>query len=223
MVEKEMLQVYVVIPVRKLKNVKSRLSRFLVDELRWKFNLKMLSDVLVSVKNSRFVEKVFVVTPDMKVLRFADKFGVEGLLEKVEAGVNMAVDYAVKQSIKEKVSAILILPSDIPLIRSEDINNIVKMGLKKPSIVVSPSTRFDGTNALLLHPPNVIQTCYEQNSFFSHLVEALKNNVKVSVYCSKTVMLDVDKVEDLKEFIRFGKKTNAYRFLKENLNLKFLG
>ena len=68
MVEKEMLQVYVVIPVRKLKNVKSRLSRFLVDELRWKFNLKMLSDVLVSVKNSRFVEKVFVVTPDMKVV-----------------------------------------------------------------------------------------------------------------------------------------------------------
>ena len=215
------MKTWVVIPVRRLKNAKSRLSNVLDERCRREFNLKMLHDVLDSAFLAKDVERVLVVTPDLEVLRFSKRLGADVLLEKFEGGVNQAVSYVVNNCVRTGSPPILILPSDIPLIQPEDLDRVVKMGKKRPSVVISPSTRFDGTNLLFLHPPDVIKTFhYEQNSFFSHLAECFRLGVKVSIYVSKRVMLDIDCFEDLVEFLRLGGKKHSFRFLRKT-GLKF--
>ncbi len=211
------METHVIIPVRMLKNVKSRLSSVLTEDWRRKLNLRMLLDVLNSVREVEELKRTVVVSPDLEVLRFSRRLGFEVLHEEAEKGVNEAVFYAIKNCVKNGASAVLILPSDVPLVSPEDLVKVLRLGERNPSVVVSPSARLDGTNALLLNPPNVISTFYEQNSFFSHVAEALRKKVKVGVYVSRRLMLDVDNFEDLTEFLRVGWKTCSHRFLREVL------
>lgn len=212
---------WVVIPVRKLENAKSRLSNVLDEKCRREFSLRMLHDVLDSTFLARNVEKVLVVTPDLKVLEFSKSLGADVLFEEFEKGVNQAVSHAINYCMKFDSPPIFILPSDIPLIQPEDLDRVMKIGEKKPSVVISPSIRFDGTNLLFLNPPNIIKTFhYEQNSFYSHLVECFRLSVKVSVYVSKRVMLDIDCSRDLVEFLRFDCRKHSFRFLRR-ICLKF--
>ena len=217
------MEVWVVIPVRRLKNAKSRLSKVLDERLRREFSVKMFLDVLDSVVSCGSVKRVLVVTPDTDVLKFSRSFGVETLFEEFEEGVNKAVFKALNHCVREEFLPIVILPSDVPLLQPEDLDRVVRMGCREPSVVISPSLRFDGTNLLFLNPPNILKTFYyEQNSFFSHLAECFRLGVKVSVYVSRRIMLDVDCYEDLAEFLRLGEGKNSYRFLREK-GLKLLG
>ncbi|MGP3668057.1 MAG: 2-phospho-L-lactate guanylyltransferase [Candidatus Bathyarchaeota archaeon] len=210
------LKVYTVIPVKNLRNVKSRLSTILSMEDRRRLTLEMLRDVLYTIKQARNVWRTFVVSSDKEVLDFVKGFDVEVLQEERDSGVNSAVNYVLNhvQIQNEENAALLILPSDIPLITAEDVNIAISLGLEKPSITISPSARFDGTNLLLLNPPGVIPTFYENNSFRRHVAEAFKRNVKVKLYVSWGIMLDVDEPEDLKMLTLVD---------KENFTTKFLG
>jgi len=209
--------VHVIIPVKRLDKSKSRLSKILSEELRVKLTLQMFWDVLNSVRRVRDVRKVLVVTPDVEVSSFTGKLGCMVLLEKSEGGVNKAVSYAIDCFLKERVSRVLVLPSDIPLIQPKDIRMVMEMSGNMPSVVISPSMRFDGTNLLFLNPSTVIPTRYEEDSFHSHLVEAYKRRLKVGIYLSKNVMLDVDTPDDLAEFLKIESDTYSYRFLRECL------
>jgi len=128
--------------------------------------------------------------------------------------VNNAVRLGIQHCLRREAEAVLILPVDIPLISVGDVEAMVRLGNLKPSIVISPSLRFNGTNALLLHPPNLIETSYEKDSFRSHLKAGLSKGLKVKVYLSLRVMLDLDLPQDLKHFLRLkaSLNTETYRF-----------
>jgi len=216
----EMVKTHAVIPVKSLANIKSRLSPVLNLDLRRRFSLHMLSDVVNSAKRAGLIGEILVVSPDPEVLRFSSDLGVKTLHERSESGVNRAVSAAADLCVRRGASAMLVLPSDIPLVSPQDLNNIINMGLKLPSVVVSPSVRLDGTNALLLKPPKLIPTRYEQNSFRSHLRLAASSGVRVAVYMSRNVMLDVDSPEDLKNLLSVRSDASSWRFLNRSLTRK---
>ena len=72
---------------------------------------------------------------------------------------------AISKSITEGATAAIILPSDIPLISSHEIDRIIDYGKDRDTVIITPAKRFDGTNSLFLHPPKIINTYYDQNSF----------------------------------------------------------
>jgi len=209
------LKIYVVIPVKSLKNVKRRLSTILSREARHRLTFKMLLDVLHTVKQVKNIWEILVVSSDKKILNFAKDLGVETLQEEKDSGVNSAVNYALNHLQYDENSALLILPSDIPLITPRDVNVAINLGLEKQSITISPSLRFDGTNLLLLNPPKVIPTFYEDDSFHKHVAEAFKRNVKVKLYVSWRIMLDVDEPEDLKMLTTIDEETFTSRFVSK--------
>jgi len=211
-------KIWVIIPVKSLANIKSRLSPILDVTSRRRFNLCMLHDVVKPATRSGLIDEVLVVSPDRQVTEYSKKLGVEILCERSELGVNQAVATASNLCVENDASATLILPSDIPLISPEDLNSIIYLGLRKPSIVLSPSLRFDGTNVLLLNPPRVIPTHYEQDSYRSHMREAIERGVKVGTYLSRSVMLDIDSSEDLKNFLNSETDASSHQFLIDYLN-----
>ena len=64
--------------------------------------------------------------------------------------------------------------------------------------IVVPSRRFDGTNALVRKPVNLMKTHYDEDSYKIHMSTAKEMTRDVSLVFVKRIMWDVDNMEDLK-------------------------
>jgi len=215
------LKVHVVIPVKSLGEGKQRLARILGEEQRKTLTLLMLQDVLSAVTRSPNVEEAVVVSSDREILRLAEKLGASVLAEKANLGVNIAVSAGLEYCVRRGCSAVLVLPADIPLLSPRDLEAMAALGFSSSSMVICPSLRLDGTNALLLNPPHTIETSYDADSFRGHLSAGRLKGLKVKVYLSGRVMLDLDTPEDVELFLKLeaGMNTETYRYASEALRL----
>jgi len=211
---KDYVTVFVIIPVKRLDNAKSRLSSLLTDDERKQFCLKMLEDVLRTVKSTKRAHETVLVSKDPTVSEIAKIFNVAYLKER-KTGLNRTVSEAVDWCVERGATSVLVLPADIPLVAPMDLNRIFALG-ERASMVISPSRNEKGTNALLLTPPHVSPTFYGPRSFQRHTKEASKLKISLRRYRSPRMALDIDTVEDLTYFISLKEKeTSAYKVLEK--------
>jgi len=206
------VSVFAIIPVKKLDEAKSRLSSLLPDSERREFCLKMLEDVLATVKTTRCTRRTVVVSPDPMVLQTAERFDAFPLMES-QLGLNQAVSEAINWCVQNGAESTLILPADIPSVTPRDLNRIFSLG-KDVAMVISPSRSEDGTNALLLTPPNALPTFYGKQSFPRYIKEASKRAISFRTIKLPGIALDIDTIEDLADFVKLNtKETNTHKFL----------
>jgi len=207
------MSIFAIIPVKMLSKSKSRLSSVLRPNERKTLTLSMFEDVLRSVTNSQVVDRVIVISPDQAVLKVAGSYNnVDPIAEKTLRGMNSAVREAIEYSSRNGVQKVLVIPADIPLVASRDLQEIVSLGKNVP-VVISPSKSEKGTNALLLSPPTIIPTSYGQNSFQLHMKKAMMRGIHFEVYRSKRIALDIDTPEDLIDFVNLKSDTLSYKSL----------
>lgn len=204
----------VIVPVKKLSEAKSRLSPLLSENERKQFCLEMLKDVLTATRTTKGISRTIVVSKDPHVLQAAKNFNVFPFKES-RSGLNQAISEAINWCISMNAKIALILPADIPLVSSEDLDRILAFG-RTSSMVVSPSRGGHGTNALLLNPPRAVPAFYGRESFQRYIEEASRRGIRFHVYRSPRIAFDVDTTEDLADFLALNTAgSQAYRFLKE--------
>lgn len=202
-------------PVKKLDMAKSRLSLLLSNDERKRFCLEMLKDVLTTIKMAKYIKQTIVTSRDETVRQLAKDFGVLSFEENEFGGLNQAISETVNWCILKGVLSTLILPADIPAVIPLDLNRIFTQK-ENSGIVISPSRNGEGTNALLLAPPNVIPTFYGFQSFQRHVGEALTQGINIHILRSLRVALDIDTIEDLITFLKLkAEETCSYNFLME--------
>lgn len=204
---------FVIIPIKILDQAKSRLSKWLPNEIRKQFSLAMFQDVIKTVTLSDKVQEVVVVSNDPIVSQLVETFGAILLPEKTH-GLNNTVSEAIDWCAEKGATSVLILPADIPLISVKDLDKIYCLG-EKASMIITPSRDEKGTNALLLKPPKIISTFYGPLSFKKHIQEAKRFDIKFFCYRSPRIALDIDTVNDLQYFVSLKvKQTTTYKELK---------
>ena len=119
--------------------------------------------------------------------------------EEKENGVNAAVSMAEKYLLENNFDASIVFPQDIPMIRAQDIDELIRFQ-KNSQLIVVPSRKFDGTNALFRSPVNVMETHYDEDSYKIHLTTAKSRNIPTTFALISRIMWDVDDQSDL-EFI----------------------
>ncbi len=206
------MSVYAVVPVKALSKSKTRLSAVLTPQERKTLTLTMLEDVLEALRSST-VTKIVMISSDSAIQALTGKFNAVYLSES-RRGLNQAIKQATQYCIQKKARSVLVLAADLPLIIPEDINRIVNLGVKEPSLVISPSPSR-GTNALLQKPPNLIPACFGPNSFIEHVNRAMASGILARSYYSFRVATDIDSIEDLKAFLRVENQTMSYQFLQQ--------
>jgi len=204
--------VHAVVPVKSLRQSKTRLSRILTPRERTALILAMLHDVLNALASS-LVCRVCLVASDSMVQDLADGRKVTYCQEK-RHGLNSAIDLGVKWCNKHEAEAVLIVPADVPMVTSEDINWIIRLGAERKCIVISPSLN-GGTNALLQKPPGVIPLRFGKNSYIKHIKQALFDGVSVKSYWSKRVAVDIDSLEDLAASFQVENQTSFQQFVQQ--------
>jgi len=208
------MSAFIIVPVKKLDIAKSRLSPLLSTDERKQFCLEMLKDVLTTIKMTKYIQQTVVTSRDRTVVQIADDFGALSF-EESELGLNQVVSEVVNWCIRKKALSTLILPADIPLVTPSDVDRILT-SQENSGVVISPSRSGEGTNALLLAPPNVIPTFYGAHSFQRHIEEASRQGINIRMLRSSRVALDIDTVEDLMTFLLSkAEKTYSYCFLTE--------
>jgi 2-phospho-L-lactate guanylyltransferase len=158
-------------------------------------------DVLTGVNS---IEKILVISRDPEVLTIANKSGAQTLMEEGRRGLNWAL-YQANNTLNKTSDRVLIIPTDLPLLQGEDIQQIVELGETPPVVVIVADRRNKGTNALLVHPVGSIRYRFGENSSKKHMAEAQKRGIKAILTDIPGMRLDLDLAEDL-EFI----KSNGY-------------
>ncbi|MEM2878512.1 MAG: 2-phospho-L-lactate guanylyltransferase [Candidatus Hadarchaeales archaeon] len=200
-----------IVPVKRLSEAKSSLSSVLDTETRKELVLAMLDDVMRTLLSSPSVAGVIVVSPDAHVLEFAGKHGAECVRDD-SAELNKALTMGVERAVQLKASSVLIIPGDVPLVRPHDVENIIAMAVGRREVVISPSKK-NGTDALLLKPPKVMELRFGGESFPLHLQEAHRAGIMPRIYRSSNLANDLDDPEDIDAIIAEGDGTRTHQVL----------
>jgi 2-phospho-L-lactate guanylyltransferase len=201
--------IYAIIPVSKFKNAKTRLSPFLSEKEREKLLKVMLQDVTDTLK--KYVDKIFIISRDEDVLRYAESLNLETILENEDSNLNKALTQAMKYC-KGKAKKIIIVPSDVPLIGKTNIAMLIEAS-KTLDFIIVPS-KGGGTNMIIMKPMG-IHTKFEGFSYKEHVKAAERKKLNPQVHDSLFMALDVNTAEDLGEIMIHGEKTHTRKYLKE--------
>lgn len=189
------MKLWLLVPVKPFGEGKSRLAEHLSSEARHRLSQAMLAHVLQTGQSANVLAGVLVVSRDPQALAQAEQGGVHTLLETGH-DLNGALTQASQQAVANGAEAVLVLPADLPLLTPEDVQQLYTLGSAQRSVVLTPSPD-GGTNALLLHPPGVINFTFGPDSFALHRHQAHMANLAVQIFESPTLALDIDWPEDL--------------------------
>ena len=185
-----------IVPVKTFSRAKSRLK--LTTEQTESICEIMLDSVLQTLSASDIIEKIVLVSKDEKALSLGKKFNAVGIYDSEELGVNNAVKLGDDYLSENNFNTSIVFPQDIPFMRIEDIETLFAMRQGTNSVLVVPSRKFDGTNALLRTPPKIMETHYDEDSYRIHLSTAESKGTTPSLVLIKRIMLDIDDQDDLK-------------------------
>jgi 2-phospho-L-lactate guanylyltransferase len=198
------MKVTALMPVKGFRNAKQRLSALLGSAERETLAEAMFRDVLRQVLRARGLVETVVVTRDDRVAQIAESSGARVLRENAETGETDAVDFA-RTSLKNAgCEAVLIIPGDMPLVTSADIELLlgqIPAPQVAPFALLVPSHDRLGTNALLLAPPDIIKLRFGYDSFSYHLSQVSAQGLPIRVFENEHIALDIDEPADLERFL----------------------
>lgn len=209
----------VIIPVKALRHAKERLAGVLTADERRQLVVAMLKDVLETLAQIASIGPVLIVTPDSEIAEVAREFNAEVILERTAAGLNSAVRRGLTDGRVRTIGRALILPGDVPLARADELKGIADMAVsgKSPQLAIAPDQDGDGTNALLLTPPDIIEPDFGSGSFARHIAAAVARGADVQILRSTGLAIDIDVPRDLDRLLRERWWLARYEFLRTRL------
>jgi 2-phospho-L-lactate guanylyltransferase len=187
----------ILIPVKEFREAKQRLAPYFSSADRAALAEAMCRDFFSIVAEVRGVNRVFVISKELRALEWARALGWVTIPESQQISESDSVDAASGYCGDCGVEALLRLPIDVPLAQTQDIEAIFRELHSAPGAVIVPSSDGTGTNALLRTPPNLFPSHFGPNSFALHLAEAERCGVRARVFRNPRLELDIDEMEDL--------------------------
>lgn len=192
----------IVVPIRSLSDGKTRLSPVLDPAARSALTREMLERVVRSALGTFSQAEVMVISPDQYALAEVGRIdrSIRLLLQAPEEpGLNPALEQASEAVRKSGGSTVLILPADLPLISSADIDNLLR---RDAPVVIAPDRHGMGTNALMVRLDafgEPFRYQFGEGSYGKHQDEAHRLGVDAVSALSLGTSFDLDTPEDLVE------------------------
>ncbi len=211
------MKIAAIIPVKTFSNAKTRLdlSPHQIEDLC----KVMLEEILYILSISPQIEKTIMVTKEEKAIEIGKKFNTITIIDEKEESVNSAVALADKYLLDNGFDASIVFPQDIPYIKTQDIDFMLNYKMAPNFAIVVPSRRFDGTNALVRMPIDLMETHYDEDSYKIHMNTAKEHTLNVAMVFVKRIMWDVDNSEDLKFLLEHNEKPQIAEKIKSILGI----
>ena len=165
----------------------------------------MLQEVLTTISDCKRIDKIIIVSKDEDVLKFGRTFGAVEIFDN-ESGVNDAVSLADQYLSDKEFECSITFPQDIRIMTSSDINDLLSFVKSKSSVIIVPSRQFNGTNALVRCPADLMETRYDMGSYTFQIDAASTKTKNISIALIRRMMLDIDDESDLAFMIKQNAK-----------------
>ncbi|HSB83093.1 MAG TPA: 2-phospho-L-lactate guanylyltransferase [Nitrosarchaeum sp.] len=212
------MKIAAIIPVKTFSLAKTRLN--LASEQKEELCKIMLEEIIHTLSISPQIDKIVIVTKEEKAIEIGKKYNVVIIPDNEEKSVNNAIALADKYLLENKFDASIVFPQDIPFIKTQDIDFMLNYKTPPNFVIVVPSRRFDGTNALVRMPINLMITHYDEDSYKIHMNTAKEYTRNVALVFVKRIMLDVDNMEDLNFLLEQNEKPDIAEKIRNVLDLR---
>ena len=203
----------VLIPAKRVSSAKQRLASSLSPQQRAELIWAMLGDVAAAVNGAAAPDRIVLISSDPELLGQARVHGWEAIEEEAQVSESQSVDYASTILKETGVGVVLRIPLDVPLIRSQDVDQLMDAEVGSPNALLVPSRDGRGTNALLRRPPDAFPSRFGPGSLAHHCREAARAGVPLTIVENVRVALDLDEMVDLTDFWSLGRDTATGRYL----------
>jgi len=203
----DLARIVALVPVRHLERAKTRLGDALDAEERTalaRLFVDATLSALAAVRDVGLITGIVVASGDPAALAAAVRVGATPL---PVPGHDLVADLAVAREVARAAgaTAVLVVPIDLLAIGAAPVAEILERAASavvaarsagRGLVVLVPDIRGDGTNLLLLSPPNVIAFAFGPGSRSRH-VAAAGTAGAVCVEAPGPLSLDVDTPDDL--------------------------
>ncbi len=210
-----MTGVWAVVPVKEQTGAKQRLSSFLPPNQRRALAAAMLEDVLDALAAAPLAG-ILLVTLDPFATALARRIGARVLTDGARDGHTGAVNAGARLLIAEGQATMLTLPGDIPRITADEVSQLIAAHRAAPSFTIAPAHDEQGSNAILLSPPDAVTLRFGEDSYFPHLAAARAVGIEPTVVRLPGIGMDIDHPADLRTFLAMPRmQTRTLNFLEE--------
>jgi 2-phospho-L-lactate guanylyltransferase len=200
---------WAIIPVKPLRDSKSRLSHILSADQRAALTEALLAHTLDVLRRVPAIAQSLVVRRDQAILKIARRHQARTFNEGEKTDLNRAVSRGVHIAAAQQADAVLILPADLPFLTVEDVEMMLAGAIpaangnsgngyyyQERAITICPDQHNDGTNALLVTPPTGFTFHFGPNSFQRHLDEAARLQIARRIIHAPGIKFDLDTEKD---------------------------
>ena len=209
--------IWAVVPVKDTALAKQRLAAAVPAPLRQALMLAMLEDVLAALAEASGLAGRLLVTTDPIATRLAARYGASCMTEGAHDGHTGAVAAAARRLAADGADGMLTVPGDIPLVTAAEIAQLLEAHRPAPAFTIAPSRDEQGSNAVLVSPPDAVPLRFGEDSFFPHLAAAQARGITPTVLHLPGIALDIDNPGDLAHFAQLGSRTRAGLWLAQNM------
>jgi 2-phospho-L-lactate guanylyltransferase len=206
----------ILIPVKNLKAAKQRLASVLDQPERTELARAMLQDVADAVAAWKERPEVAIVSCDSFAISLACRYGFEVIADHRNSGETEAIEMAT-QVCESRGLDTLVIPGDVPLIQSEDLQAIYNNAPEVGTVLV-PAGDNRGTNGVLRRPAALFPLRFGNDSFKPHVAAAKATGKPVVILPVSGLEVDLDDPADLQRLIHLPGETRAQRLAR---SLKF--
>ena len=188
---------WAVVVARAGDGAKSRLASELTLEHRQKLVLAMLADVIEVCARAE-PEGVLAVVDTAPARSVVERAGAIALDDPGFGDMNSAIRFGIQAACQRSAHTVIVLPADLPLISVTDLKALsAAAATARRAVIIGASHDGQGTNALLLRPPDVIAPTFGPPSLDRH-IQAGHAAGALTVVCSDLgLAYDIDTPQDL--------------------------
>jgi 2-phospho-L-lactate guanylyltransferase len=187
-----------ILPVKRFEAAKQRLDNGLSDGTRRALAEAMVTDVLIALRRAKSVDEVLVVSGETMAVALAAGYDAAAVVDDPEdAGHSAAALRGVEAAIERGATRVLLVPGDCPALDPVELDDLLDDAEDGPSVIVVPDRHGEGTNALVLTPPDAIRPAFGPGSRERHERLAAEAGASCGAVDVPTLGLDVDTVDDL--------------------------
>jgi 2-phospho-L-lactate guanylyltransferase len=191
-----------ILPVKRFGAAKQRLGERpgepLSPDARRLLAEAMVADVLEALATVRGLSGMIVVTGEPRAGEMARAVGATLVDDPVDAGQSAAAGLGIAAALRAGAARVLLVPGDCPALDPAEVGALLEQARgAAPAATIVPDRHGEGTNALLLAPPGLLDPAFGPGSRARHETLARAAGAEPAIAALPSLALDVDTPDDL--------------------------
>jgi 2-phospho-L-lactate guanylyltransferase len=204
----------ILVPVKNLSGAKQRLAALYDQATRTELAQAMLFDVLETLSTWKDRPEVGIVTSDPFALQLADQFHFSVIPDNDNLSQTDAIEMATRLCESRGIDSTLVIPGDIPLIQTWELEKILASAPPEGSVLVRAADER-GTNAIWRRPAGLFPARFGNDSFEPHYAAARATGKPCVLLSLPGIALDVDNPSDLRALAAAPGESHAQRLIRQ--------